>query len=421
MRSNNFSATRPNEEQANVPQSENLTFSQPVGSAQEYALNRLQSAITKGSDTDGQRVHVVPDVSISKEKPSPVQGDAQRSETSACDWRACLPRSLANPVPDIPLFLHGESIVMIRGTLVALKGRPKVGKSQFYGYLTAALLKDGEPIVAGGLRAATAGLKILIIDTEMTEPQGVGKVQLGFRTAGVPIPDAPSSDRVTILLVKSKAPADIRAVVEAAIADLRPDLVVLDGIVQMFPNFNDTEETNSAINWLKGLTMREGEPCVISVIHTNLSDKDTSVDAKMRGHLGTQLTHSADTIISISKKNRVFTAEIPDGRRPEDCIISWTIDNERGMYVPAGVPLNTKKAEKLADIFKDIQACMAQLTIAGKPTDKAHIADLYMKQTNPNRPSSTAYNHIAKCESAGLIECDPTTKNYFTRLISKEK
>ena len=422
MQKNNFSGTQPNIEQENVAQSENLTSPaqsvQAAENVQESALQRLEAAIAQGNNAVNNAVV------ISKEKSTPVQGIPSTSESTKADWRKFLPRSLANPVPDNPLFLHGESIVMIRGTLVALKGRAKVGKSQFYGYLTAALLKDGQPVGDGGLRAACAGLKVLIIDTEMTEEQGVTKVKRGFNTAGVPVPDAPYSDRLNILFVKSRPPKDIIAITEAAIADLQPDLIIIDGVVQLFPSFNDEEEANAAMNWLKGLTLGESKPCVIAVLHTNLSDKDTSAGAKMRGHLGTQLELSADTIISVSKKDRIFTAEIPDGRRPEDCKISWTIDNEHGMYLPTTETQAQGVDKKLSAIFEDIHACMIQLALAGEKTNKKNIVDLYTKNT-PYKDSS-AYDHIVKCAKAGLIVFDPLTSTYSTppskeELISKEK
>ena len=425
MQKNNNSGTQPSDEQENVRQSENLTSAaqsvQPAENVRESALQRLQAAITQGNNAGGNAVEHGED--ISKEK-SPDQGAPSTSESTKADWRDFLPRSLANPVPDNPLFLHGESIVMIRGTLVALKGRAKVGKSQFYGYLTAAILKDGSPVGGSGLCAACAGLKILIIDTEMTEEQGVAKVQRGFRAAGVPVPDAQCSDRVTILFVKSRPPKEIIAITEAAIADLQPDLIVIDGVVQLFPSFNDEEEANNALNWLKGLTLGEGKPCVIAVLHTNLSDKDTSAGAKMRGHLGTQLELSADTIISVSKKDRIFTAEIPDGRRPEDCKISWTIDNERGMYIPATEPQAQGADKKLSAIFEDIRACMLQLALAGEKTNKKNIVGLYTKNTTYKE--SSAYDHIVRCAKAGLIVFDPLTSTYSTppskeELISKEK
>ena len=426
MQITHISGTQPNIEHENVAQSENLTSSvqsvQPAGNVKDNTSESGKSGVSEGN-TEGKQCcnnaisAVNAEASVSEDAGSRVmafldqceddaQADAEDVAKAAAAkrtamWKSALPDSLLNPPADNPLFLHGESIVMIRGTLVALKGRAKVGKSQFYGYLTAALLKDGVPVGDSGLRAACAGLKVLIIDTEMTQAQGVAKVQRGFRAAGVPIPDAPSSDRVTILFVKSRPPKEIIAITEAAIADLQPDLVVIDGIVQLFPSFNDEEEANNALNWLKGLTLGECEPCVIAVLHTNLSDKDTSAGAKMRGHLGTQLELSADTIISVSKKDRIFTAEIPDGRRPEDCKISWEIDNEHGMYIPARDPSDTGREKDLLDHFEEIRNCMIQLAQEEKPTTQAAIIRLYKHQTDYGK--TAAYNHFKACKDAGLI------------------
>ena len=426
MQITHISGTQPNDGRENVRQSENLTLSapsvQPTENVKNNALESGKPGVSEGIIT-GERCCNAANNSVKDEAPvtedagsrvmaflDQCEDDAQADAEDAAKadaakrtamWQACRPESLLNPPKDNPLFLHGESIVMIRGTLVALKGRAKVGKSQFYGYLTAAMLKDGVPVGGSGICAACAGLKILIIDTEMTEEQGVAKVQRGFRAAGVPIPDAPSSDRVTILFVKSRPPKEIIAITEAAIADLQPDLVVIDGIVQLFPSFNDEEEANNALNWLKGLTLGEGKPCVIAVLHTNLSDKDNSAGAKMRGHLGTQLELSADTIISVSKKDRVFTAEIPDGRRPEDCKISWEIDNEHGMYIPARDPSDTGMEKDLLDHFEEIHNCMTQLAQEGEPATQAAIIRLYKDQTGYGK--TAAYDHFKACKRARLI------------------
>ena len=396
VQSNCNSATRPNEDQGKVgPQSETLTKATSSPPPAENAGDKVLAFLNQceeGAQVDAEEA-----------------AKAAAAKRTAM-WQSCRPCSLLNPPADKPLFLHGESIVMIRGTLVALKGRAKVGKSQFYGYLVAALLKDGDPVGGVGLKAAVAGLKVLIIDTEMTQEQGVIKVQRGFRAANVPIPDAPSSDRVTILFVKSKPPKEILEIVEAAIADLRPDLVVIDGIVQLFPCFNDEGEANTAMNWLKGLTLGESEPCVVSVLHTNLSDKETNAGAKMRGHLGTQLELSADTIISVSKKGRVFTAEIPDGRRPEDCKISWEIDNEHCMYVPVLDQSEKSKAADLLNKFTKIYDCMIQLAQKGEPATKSAIVDLYGTQAK-YKPTA-AYAHFNECQKAGLIILNADKKTY---------
>lgn len=437
VQSNCVSAERPSEEQTNVPQPENLTSAQPAESVQESAQEE-GNLCAAGSNAGGisrgnQEINAVSNAN-KDEAPVPedagskvlaflshcedeAQVDAEEVAKAAAAkrtamWQSALPVSLLNPPEEHPLFLCGEVPVITRGTLVALKGRPKVGKSQFYGYLTAALLKDGAPVGRHGLRAACAGLKFLIIDTEMKQTQGVTKVQRGFRTAGVPIPDAPSSDRLTILFVKDFSAKEIREITEAAIADLRPDIVAIDGIVDLFPNFNDEVEANDAKKWLKRLTATEGEPCVMAVIHTNISDKDTSADAKMRGHLGSQLTISADTFVSITKKDRVFTAEIPDGRSPAGFKLSWEIDNERGIYVPAQSTADEARAARIEDNFRDFQKCMVQLEKDGKKLERASIVKLYVKQAKCS--SSAAYTRLAECADEEWLLFNKEDETYST-------
>ena len=444
MQITHISGTRPNIEHGNVAQSENLVSSvqsvQPAENVENNTSEGGKSGVSEGVAT-GERCCNAANNSVKDEAPvsedagsrvmafldqceDDAQADAEDVAKAAAAkrtamWQACRPDSLLNPPEERPLFLYGNLPVITRGTLVALKGRPKVGKSQFYGYLTAAMLKDGVPVGDSGLRAACAGLRILIIDTEMKKSQGVAKVQRGFRTAGVPIPDAPSSDRVTILFVKEFAPKEIIEITEAATSDLQPDIVVIDGIVDLFPNFNDEVEANNAKKWLKRLTATEGEPCVMAVIHTNLSDKDNTADAKMRGHLGSQLTISSDTFISITKKDRVFTAEIPDGRSQAGVKVSWEIDNDHGTYVPAFSQSDIIKAERIEDNFRQIQSCMVQLVQEGKKLDRANITKLYAKQAKC--VPQTAYTRLAECREAGWLLFDEKEETYSTNPNRGEK
>ena len=79
-----------------------------------------------------------------------------------------------------------------------------------------------------------------------------------------------------------------RAVVEAAVRTVQPDIVILDGIKDLITDINDAVQATQIMEHLMALAQRYN-CCIVNVLHQNKSEADRN----MRGSIGTELTNKA--------------------------------------------------------------------------------------------------------------------------------
>ena len=102
------------------------------------------------------------------------------------------------------------------------------------------------------------------------------------------------------------------------VSDYRPQVVVIDGIVEFVASFNDEAMAKQLIHEL--LCLSEDERlAMVCVLHTNKADDDHN----MRGHLGTMLAQKAGTVLECKKMNGVITVACTDARHQE--MPDWSI------------------------------------------------------------------------------------------------
>ena len=406
MQKNNISATQPNDEQENVRQSENLTSSapsvQPAESVRESALQRLQAAIAQGNNA-GERVD------ISKEK-SPDQGDPSTSESDADFWRRFVPSDIFNPKRSTPLIEVGGQPIVLRGEVTGIKGKVNQGKSQLWGVLTAAVLGDGEPI--GSMKAAAKDLRLLIIDTEQSDESACERVGRGIVTA---TGKRETPERIKLLILAGESEETIKKALETAIAAHRPDIIVIDGIAQLFPNFNDPAEAGRGKNYVRALTKGSNRPSVVWVLHENKSKEDKNA----KGHLGSLLVENADVVLSVERagddNNPTFVSSTAKSRHRWADNYAFGIDNNRGVYVATGSPVqksgDLRKQAKLNEEFDAVQRCMDNLIQQGDLTLKGNIIrEMIRQQVAKER---TAERWVAELEEEKYIKAQ-LNGCYFT-------
>ena len=111
------------------------------------------------------------------------------------------------------------------------------------------------------------------------------------------------------------------------IKDFQPDIVFIDGIVDIMCNFNDVEESKKVIDELMRMSTKEESGknlSIVCVLHTNKATEDHN----MRGHLGTMLTQKAGTVLEVTKnKNGIFTVSNTESRNKEVPDWSFCFDN----------------------------------------------------------------------------------------------
>ena len=104
------------------------------------------------------------------------------------------------------------------------------------------------------------------------------------------------------------------------ISDYRPQVVIVDGIVEFVASFNDESMAKQLIHELLCIS-EDYRLAMVCVLHTNKSDDDHN----MRGHLGTMLAQKAGTVLECKKErgSSVITVMCSDARHAE--MPEWSI------------------------------------------------------------------------------------------------
>ena len=196
------------------------------------------------------------------------------------------------------------------------------------------------------------------------------------------------------------------------IKTFQPDVIFIDGIVDLMVNFNDVEESKKIIEELMRLSTKEesgNDIAIICVLHTNKAAEDHN----MRGHLGTMLTQKAGTVLEVSKKNGLFTVSNTEARHKEAPDWSFCYDQD-GNIVDATKMVEEKieqdkkmrEAEKQekkdAEEQKLIDTIKGIIRKNGGTIEHTALRDEIRKATK--RELSTANGYIRKYVQAGIFK-----------------
>lgn len=298
-------------------------------------------------------------------------------------------------IPDRQVLIKlGGVPVAYRGDVVAVKGAEKVGKSQFAAVLMAAVLNDCLPSIS-----VTEGCKMLLIDTEQSARSVKIRLLRALRTAKTETCRTERGE-VFVISVRRNSIEERTKAVQTLAERLNPDIIYIDGVVQFLNDFNDIEESQKAVQTLKNLTARTdgSERLVIGVVHTNPTGDD---GAKMRGHLGTLLAQTAQSVIMLSKKNGKFLAKTVCNRDDADTETVFEIDNERGIFTGANDPL----VDEMRDVLKQAFSLLKQKK---EPASRKALHDVLISVNNPQtgKPynSDKAYKIIKDAMAIGVAE-----------------
>lgn len=135
--------------------------------------------------------------------------------------------------------------------------------------------------------------KVLYFDTEQSSYHCHKVLERINRLAG--FPEDFDSDLIEFVMLREYNPIDRRQIIEFALAE-RPEigLVIIDGLRDLLFDINNSTEAAEVI----GLLMRWTSVYNIhihTVLHLNKADDN------VRGHIGTELNHKAETILQVTK------------------------------------------------------------------------------------------------------------------------
>lgn len=287
------------------------------------------------------------------------------------------------------------------GELIGVKGRAKMGKSQFGYYLISVLLAGQS---RGTVRPLQARYKVLLFDTEQSKESLKKCCQRALRYAG--LPDDNNDVRFMPFFLRPFSVEERRAVISDAIEGERPDIVFIDGVRDLLHDFNSLEQSGDLIQWLMTLISDFG--CtIVCVLHQNKA-KD---DANMRGHLGTELLNKLSDCFEVSKKDGAFMVTCTDSRNVVCGDVAFSI-NAKGDFTEAETVKDAKASERMERIRRVITLCFKE------KSSMRHNELLELCQLEGAISKRTAINYISDAKFMGLLRVE--NKSYSLALNNKK-
>lgn len=227
---------------------------------------------------------------------------AEAGEQAKSGWRKYI-FDFANrdvTLPDYLVSINGVGM-FARKSLTCITGRAGQGKSQTLIPLTAAPLAQRELLGVTPLRQIR---HILWQDTEQEAWSISEKANRLLRLMGMP-DFSHTPDKLTMLATRQAASNEERLdTIKAAIEDINPDVVIIDGITDMVTHIEDPDEAQNLVADLLKL-IDERDITLFVVIHQNESGES----AKLRAFVGSELMRKASNILQVSVKAGCFEIE----------------------------------------------------------------------------------------------------------------
>ena len=219
----------------------------------------------------------------------------------------------------------------------AVKGKQKSGKSAMLKWCAAALL-GGEQ---GRVQSLLKSPRVLFLDTE----QQAADVRLVLDEVKLMsgVSDATLDDRLWLFTLRRLSYDTLVADTREIIDMVRPQVVVIDGLVDYVDSFNDEVASRQLVHDLL-VMCDEFECAIVNVLHENKAIDDQN----MRGHLGTVLAQKSGTVLQCQKQKDVIVVTTSDARH--GAMPQWAITfDAEGHLQPADELLQLRNEQHLQD------------------------------------------------------------------------
>jgi hypothetical protein len=185
-----------------------------------------------------------------------------------------------------------DVVVATLGNFSASVGKPKSKKTFNVSAIVAAAL-SGKQVLNYTVTLPEGRNRVLYIDTEQSRCHCHKVLTRILTMAGMPTDR--EEERLIFLLLREYSPKQRRQIISLALAeDPQIGLVVIDGCRDLLLDINDPSESVDVINdlmrWSSLYNLH-----IHTILHLNKTDD------QVRGHIGTELTNKAETVLLVTK------------------------------------------------------------------------------------------------------------------------
>lgn len=296
------------------------------------------------------------------------------------------------PPEEYALEVDDKGIFALRD-IHAVKAKQKAGKTTALKVFIAALLQ-GEKFRVKSLLEKP---RIVFFDTEQNRTDT--KLILGDVTQMTGLPAEVIDAQVSLHSLRRIDQDQLMPLLQVVLEDEKPQVVMLDGIVEFVASFNDETESKRLIKEL--LKLSDQHNCaIVCVLHTNKADEDHN----MRGHLGTMLAQKSATVLECVKErgSSVITVRCSEARHEE--MPEWSITFDAGGHIIDADEqrrqlLEQRKAEQLLkrqetldkEKQERLEKCLHILTDKGGVVSRKQLTEILIRVFERKRPTVSTY------------------------------
>ena len=296
------------------------------------------------------------------------------------------------PPEEYTLEVDGKGIFALRD-IHAIKAKQKAGKTTALKVMMAALLQ-GEIF---RLKSLLEKPRIVFFDTEQSRTDT--KLIIEDVAQMTQLPSEVIDAQVSLHSLRRIDQEQLLPLLEVVLEDEKPQVVMLDGIVEFVGSFNDETESKRLIKDL--LKLSDQHNCaIVCVLHTNKADEDHN----MRGHLGTMLAQKSATVLECVKErgSSVITVRCSEARHEE--MPEWSItfnveghiidaDEQRRQLLEQRRAEQQQKRQEALDKEKQerLDQCIRILTDKGGVIPRKQLTEILVKVLDRKRPTVATY------------------------------
>lgn len=284
--------------------------------------------------------------------------------------------------------------VIVRGNLHFIVGEAKTFKTHVAVSMMGACL-GADPELCLGFEASDGVHKVLHVDTEQSDGDLYANARLVLSKAGMD--DSVQHEEYVVYSLIPYSAAERMDRVLTCIAHEKPDIVFIDGLVDLVDDFNDLGKCKRAIDSLYAAACSSGSAIVL-VLHFNPGS------TRARGHLGTILMQKAWGGLALCKN--ILGITVYNGglcRAREISPFNITFDEERGDVVLSDKTVVSRSAQKEAKKIENDNFIMSLFNSCQQLTRATIMSSLMYHYGIEEKNKTTAGRMVDHAVKSGVI------------------
>lgn len=356
--------------------------------ANTYATENVQQ---NAGQVENQALQTVKNI-VGKDVNQPTAEEQERENLRELLRETRICSNTEVPPEEYALEVDGKGIFALRD-IHAIKAKQKAGKTTALKVLIASLLLG----VMFRVKSLLEKPKILFFDTEQSRTDT--KLILEDVAQMTGLSSEVIDSQVSLHSLRRIDQEQLLPLLEVALEDEKPHVVMLDGIVEFVASFNDETESKRLIKEM--LKLSDQHNCaIICVLHTNKADEDHN----MRGHLGTMLAQKSATVLECVKErgSSVITVKCSEARHEE--MPEWSITFDTDGHIVDADELRSQLLEqrRVEQIQKRQEAieqekqqrlekCLRILNEKGGVVSRKQLTEILVNVLERKRPTVATY------------------------------